>query len=116
MALWSNGAQEKGKTIMKEILEKLKADSIGRFKLYAEPVNVKHAAFIGDLLCSFVIETGIVKQGILTLSHKDKGDFTISKELNEAIEDVFELPYVLFVAQYPIRGHCIQYAFRLQQN
>lgn len=96
---------------MKEIFESLKLSAAGKPKEYSMPVAPNHVAWVGDLLCSYVVENGLVKQKVLTVSHKDKGTFKVPEELQTSVESVFGSPSAVFERSYPNRGRCIQYVF-----
>lgn len=94
---------------MKEELEKLKSN--GKLKEYGKPIPEDQMVFIGDLLCSYAIEDNLVKQGILTISHKERHGFDLTEEFQKAIAEVFGDSPVVFKREYPNRGRCIQFAF-----
>ena len=100
---------------MQNELEQLKKNSVGKLKAYNEPIKENQLAMIGDLLCSYVIEDSIIKQAVLTVSHKDKIDFKVPDELKEEINKVFGMETIVFKRTYPNRGRCIQFVFGVQQ-
>jgi hypothetical protein len=104
---------------LEEVFEKLKLSSVGKLKAYTQPVAADQMAVAGDLLCSYVVEDGLIRQGVLTISRKDKSRFPDRpgiEEIEKAIGSVFGLHCVLFTREYPNRGHCLQYVFNVREE
>jgi hypothetical protein len=96
---------------MQNELEQLKQNSVGKVKAYNEPVDKSQLALIGDFVCSYVIEDGLMKQGVLTISHKDRTDFKVPDDFKASIKNVFGEQSIIFHQTYPNRGRCTQYVF-----
>lgn len=101
---------------MKDTLEQLKLKAAGKLKAYGAGIPLDQLAFIGDLLCSYVIEDGLIKQGVFTMSHKEGGHFDVPTELQETVNDVFGSTHSMFLRHYPKRGHCVQYTFGIKEG
>lgn len=96
---------------MKDIFEKLKQAANGKLKAYNEPISADQMAFAGDLLCSYVVEDGLVRQAVLTVSHKNKGFFDAPDGFDVDVRAVFGSTKMIMGRTYPSRGFCRQYVF-----
>lgn len=96
---------------MKEALNKIKLASAGKIKAYADPIPSDQMIVDGDLLLSYVVEDGLIKQGVLTISHASKEHFSLEDAETAAIAEVFGNQAAMFIRVYPKRGYCVQYAF-----
>lgn len=103
--------QEELKAGVQTTLETLKKNSIGKLKAYCEPIDESQSAFIGELFCTYAIEDGLVRQAVLTISHKDGNLFEIPADLSESIKNVFGAESMICRRTYPNRGFCNQYVF-----
>lgn len=96
---------------MKSVFEQLKSNAAGKTKEYGAPINSAEMLFAGDLLCSYVVENGLVRQGVFTVSHKDKGEFVVPEDFENDVKSVFGPASMVWKRSYPNRGVCRQYVF-----